>query len=55
MEHFRPVERKKAKKLIGVDLDYLYVGFIGNFAVWQGLDYLLSAFREHGLNISCIL
>lgn len=37
------MDRKEAKKSIGVNPDFLHVGFIGNFAVWQGLDYLLSA------------
>jgi glycosyltransferase involved in cell wall biosynthesis len=43
---FKPIDRKKAKKLIGVNPDYLYIGFIGMFAVWQGLDYLLRAIPE---------
>jgi glycosyltransferase involved in cell wall biosynthesis len=44
--HFNPINKKEAKELIGVDPDYLYVGFIGNFAVWQGLDYLLPAIPQ---------
>lgn len=43
LDFFRPMDKKKTKKLIGVDPSYIYVGFIGMFAVWQGLDYLLSA------------
>lgn len=42
-EHFYPMEKREAKKLIGVSTDFLYVGFIGNFAIWQGLDYLVAA------------
>jgi len=43
VDFFKPMDRRKAKKLIGVNPDYFYVGFIGMFAVWQGLDYLLCA------------
>ena len=43
-EHFYPMEKREAKKLIGVSTDFLYVGFIGNFAVWQGLIILLPQF-----------
>jgi glycosyltransferase involved in cell wall biosynthesis len=39
---FKPIDRKKAKKLIGVDSEHLDIGFIGMFAVWQGLDNLLD-------------
>ncbi len=46
LDFFKPMDRSEAKKLIGVNPDYLYVGFIGMFAVWQGLDYLLSAIPE---------
>jgi len=41
--HFRPIEKADAKKKIGLDPNYLYVGFIGNFSIWQGLDYLIQA------------
>lgn len=43
IDFFKPIDREKAKTLIGVDPKNIYVGFIGMFAVWQGLDYLLSA------------
>jgi len=46
VDFFKPMNRRKAKKLIGVNPDYFYVGFIGMFAVWQGLDYLLYAIPE---------
>ena len=42
LDFFKPMDKKKTKKLIGVDPDCLHVGFIGFFAVWQGLDYLVS-------------
>jgi glycosyltransferase involved in cell wall biosynthesis len=43
INHFKPMDKIEAKKGIGLDPDYLYVGFIGNFAIWQGLDYLIQA------------
>lgn len=55
---FKPIDKKEAKKAIGINPDYLYVGFIGNLAVWQGLDYLLQAIpkvlKEYG-NVRFIL
>lgn len=46
INHFKPMDRKEAKKGIGLKSDYLYVGFIGNFAIWQGLDYLIQAIPD---------
>ncbi|MCK4421641.1 glycosyltransferase family 4 protein [candidate division WOR-3 bacterium] len=43
IELFNPMDRREAKKRIGLKSDYNYVGFIGNFAIWQGLDYLIQA------------
>jgi glycosyltransferase involved in cell wall biosynthesis len=44
--HFRPINKKEAKKKLGLKPDCLYVGFIGNFAVWQGLDYLVKGIPQ---------
>ncbi len=46
VNHFKPINKKEAKEKIGLEPDFLYVGFIGNFAVWQGLNYLLQAIPE---------
>jgi glycosyltransferase involved in cell wall biosynthesis len=46
IEHFRPIHKKKAKKKIGLDPNCLYVGFIGNFAVWQGVSFLFKVIPE---------
>ncbi len=46
INHFKPIDRTGAKKNFGFEPDLLYVGFIGNFAVWQGLDHLLRAIPE---------
>jgi len=43
INHFTPMGKIEAKKGIGLNPEYLYVGFIGNFAIWQGLDYLIQA------------
>jgi glycosyltransferase involved in cell wall biosynthesis len=44
--HFRPINKKEAKKKLGLDPDCLYIGFIGNFAIWQGLDCLIQEIPE---------
>lgn len=43
INYFKPIDKTEAKKRLGLDPDCLYVGFIGNFSIWQGLDQLLSA------------
>ncbi|MEO0293049.1 MAG: glycosyltransferase family 4 protein [candidate division WOR-3 bacterium] len=42
INHFKPINKKEAKKTLGLDPHFLYVGFIGNFVIWQGLEYLLQ-------------
>lgn len=44
--HFKPINKKETKKKIGLDPNFLYVGFIGSFSVWQGLDTLLFSIPE---------
>lgn len=43
VDFLMPMNKEEAKKLIGVNSNYFYVGFIGNFAIWQGLSYLTLA------------
>jgi len=43
LNHFKVINKTKAKNNIGLDPDLFYVGFIGNFAIWQGLTLLLRA------------
>ncbi len=43
INHFKPINKSDAKEKLGLDSDCLYVGFIGNFSIWQGLDYLIQA------------
>jgi glycosyltransferase involved in cell wall biosynthesis len=40
IKHFKPINKIKAKKEIGLDSNFLYVGFIGSFSAWKGLDQL---------------
>jgi glycosyltransferase involved in cell wall biosynthesis len=42
VSHFKPIDKKEAKKKLDLDPSCLFVGFIGNFAIWQGLDYLIQ-------------
>ena len=46
VNHFKPINRSKAKTDIGLNPDFLYVGFIGNFAIWQGLGTLLNSIPQ---------
>jgi len=46
VNHFKPINRSKAKTDIGLNPDFLYVGFIGNLAIWQGLDILLNSIPQ---------
>ncbi len=46
INHFIPMDKREAKKKIGLDPNLLYVGFIGIFSVWQGLDNLLISIPE---------
>jgi len=43
IDYFKPIEKTDAKKKIGLDPDFLYVGFIGNFSIWQGLETFVPA------------
>lgn len=42
-EHFRPMNREKVRRELKFEKDKLYVGFIGNISIWQGLDTLIRA------------
>ncbi len=50
---FRPMDKGDAKKALNLDQKLKYIGFVGNLAPWQGVDYLIysapliiSAFPE---------
>lgn len=41
---FRPIPIEKARQRVSFDKDLFYIGFVGSFAPWQGLEKLLEAF-----------
>jgi glycosyltransferase involved in cell wall biosynthesis len=40
---FRPMTQEACRKELGLDLNVLYVCFVGNLAPWQGVEYLVKA------------
>jgi len=42
-ELFHPIEKKYACQKLGIDPSYHYVGFIGSFLAYQGIDILIDA------------
>jgi glycosyltransferase involved in cell wall biosynthesis len=43
IDMFKPMDREKCLRELGLDENFRYIGFIGNFAPWQGVDQLISA------------
>ncbi|MHA1834563.1 MAG: glycosyltransferase family 4 protein [Candidatus Baldrarchaeia archaeon] len=42
-EVFKPINVEEARSVIGLKKDHYYIGFVGNLAPWQGLEYLIEA------------
>ena len=40
---FRPIDQEKLRKKLGVDNNYIYVGFSGSFSRWHGLVELVKS------------
>lgn len=40
---YRPMDKGLCRKTLGLEPDAVYVGFIGNFLAWQGIDTFLEA------------
>ena len=40
---FKPLNQETCKKELGLDAEISYVSFVGNFAPWQGVEYLVKA------------
>ncbi len=40
---FKPLNQKNLRKQLGLNEKFNYVCFVGNFAPWQGLEYLVKA------------
>lgn len=42
-ELFRPMDQGEARKELNLDQKARYIGFVGNLAPWQGVEYLIQA------------
>lgn len=42
IETYSPMDKKACRRALGLDEDILYIGFIGNFAGWQGIDNIIE-------------
>jgi glycosyltransferase involved in cell wall biosynthesis len=42
---FRPMDKIACRRELGLDEDYFYLGFVGSFRSWVGLDTLIKAIR----------
>jgi glycosyltransferase involved in cell wall biosynthesis len=42
---FRPSNKKVCRKKLDIADDYFYIGFVGSFKAWQGLETLIEAMR----------
>lgn len=58
-ELFRPLDKHECRRNLGLEKDAFYIGFVGSFAPWQGLEVLIEAtkqVKEHGYRqIKCLL
>ena len=43
LTQFSPMDKKEAKKKVGLSQSYKYVGFVGGLFPWHGLDQLIEA------------
>ena len=46
IERFKPLDEIKCKLDLGLHPDINYIGFVGNLALWQGVDDLISAYAR---------
>lgn len=40
---FKPLNMREVRYELGLDNDLYYIGYVGNLAVWQGLEYLIKS------------
>jgi glycosyltransferase involved in cell wall biosynthesis len=56
---FKPFDKMACRKQIDIEEDGFYIGFVGSFKAWQGLESLIEAMKivkEKGYdNIKCLL
>jgi len=43
---FKPMDKIACRRKLGLKEDYFYVGFVGSFQPWQGLETLVKAMKE---------
>jgi glycosyltransferase involved in cell wall biosynthesis len=43
IDFFEPLPRADARTALGLEIDPIYVGYLGSFYVWQGLHYIMRA------------
>lgn len=46
IELFRPLDKQECRQELGLKGDAFYIGFVGSFAPWQGLELLIEAARQ---------
>jgi glycosyltransferase involved in cell wall biosynthesis len=46
IELFRPLDKHGCRRKLGLEEDAFYVGFVGSFAPWQGLEILIEAAKR---------
>lgn len=51
---FSPRDRHEARCLLGLPVEDRYVCFVGNFAPWQGVEYLIQAVPEIVSRYPCV-
>lgn len=45
-ELFRPLDKHECRRKLGLKGDAFYIGFVGSFAPWQGLEVLIEAAKQ---------
>ena len=46
IELFRPLDKYECRRKLGLKEDAFYIGFVGSFAPWQGLEVLIEAAKQ---------
>jgi glycosyltransferase involved in cell wall biosynthesis len=46
IELFRPLDKHECRRKLGLEEGAFYIGFVGSFAPWQGLDILIEAAKQ---------
>jgi glycosyltransferase involved in cell wall biosynthesis len=46
IELFRPLDKHECRRKLGLEEEAFYIGFVGSFAPWQGLEILIEAAKR---------